>query len=498
MSEFKRQHPIAAVSKVIDLIRQNFITILILIFIGTSNTEGYFLYFLGGGFAVALIGGLFGWWVFRYRVHQDELQIEKGVFVKNKIYMSKDRIQVIDITEGLLQRMFGLVQLEVKTAGGGTESATISAITREEAENLRTELRKKHTGDQDHPDQKGEQPNRQAGDKEEEILASWKLSKRDLVAAAFTSGNFGLIASILGAISGQLDEFINEESIEYMYEMLPGYSNVTMIVAVVLGIILISWTLSFLGVIFNYSDFKLEKTTKELIISTGLIERKHITVPFDRIQAVRFVEGIFRQPLGYGMMYLESAGFDQSQKGRSIVIAPYISKHDVTAFLKDYIDIDHDPEEKIKPPAKALFRYIRRPNYLLLIAIPVLWFLLDYGWLAVVLIPMMGYLGWKRYKDAFISFDQELLELRYRVVSRTTAFIKRKRIQHIKLTQNPFQVRKELLNLHAMVASGAGGLNLEVADLDEHDCYRVFNWITSGEVTKPLNDGRTKEKIEEA
>lgn len=478
MSEFKRQHPVAAVSRVIDLIKQNFITVIILLFIGTSNSEGYFLYFLAGGFVLAFIGGVFGWWVFRYRVYEDELQIVKGVFVKNKLYMSKDRIQVIDITEGLLQRMFGLVQVEVKTAGGGTESATISAISRDEAEKLRSELRKKNgIVSEDKQEMEGEH------EAEEEVIASWKLSNKDLVAAAFTSGNFGLIASILGAISGQLDDFINEETIDYIYEMLPGYSNVSLIIALVLAIILISWTLSFLGVIFNYSDFKLEKNAKELIITTGLIERKHITVPFDRIQAVRFVEGVLRQPLGYGMIYVESAGFDQTQKGRSIVVAPYISGSAFKEFIQNFIGIEHQPEEKVKPAKRSKFRYIRRPAYFLLILIPAVWYFLDYGWLSLGLVPLMGYLGWLRYRDASISFDEQLLKMRYRVLSRTTALIRRNRVQNLELTQNPFQHRKDLHSVIATAASGAGGMNFEVADIDDQEAFNIYQWVV-GEYPK--------------
>src|SRR6056297_437521 len=174
MSDFKKQHPVAAVSQVFETIKQNFITIIILLFIGTSNTEGYFLYFLAAGLGLSLIAGVFGWWVFRYRIKDDELQIRKGVFVKNNIYMSKERIQVIDITEGLIQRLFGLVKVEIKTAGGGTESATISAISREEAEALRTELRNKNG--QSTADSEDDLEEEQAD--EDRILDSWKLPNK--------------------------------------------------------------------------------------------------------------------------------------------------------------------------------------------------------------------------------------------------------------------------------------------------------------------------------
>ena len=472
MSDFKRQHPVAAITRVLEGIKQNFITILILLFIGSSNTEGYFVYFLLGGFAITFISGLFGWWVFRYRVYEDELQIRKGVLVKNNLYLSKDRIQVIDITQGLLQRMFGLVKLEVKTAGGGTETATISAISREEAETLRTELRNK---ERLNPSDDSADEERVTED--EKVLDTWKLSTRDLVFAAFTSGNFGLIASILGAVSGQLDEFINEETIDYVYNALPGFSDLTLIVGIVVAIIIISWALSFLGVIFSYADFRLEMTAKELIITRGLVERKHITVPFDRIQAVRFVEGIIRQPFGYGMIYVESAGFDQSQKGRSIVLVPFMASENVSTFLHSFLTEYMEPEYDITPPRRSLWRHLRKPSYILLPVVPMAWYLMEYGWLSLLLIPVLTYLGWLRYRDAALALGEKVLRIRYRVLSRTTAIIKRNRIQNMDTTQNPFQQRKKLENISVTAASGAGGMSFEISDIDNGDGLRALNWL---------------------
>ncbi len=486
MSEFKRQHPVAAISKVLTTIKQNFVTIVILLFIGTSNTEGYFLYFLLGGIAITLISGVFSWWMFKYRVEGDELQIKKGVLVKSNMYMSKDRIQVIDITEGVLQRMFGLVQLEVKTAGGGTDTATISAISRDEAEAMRTELRNKRNGsaspgqDEDIEDSETDA----YAENEDEIISTWKLSTKDLVYAAFTSGNFGLIASILGAASGQLDEFINEETIEYVYEALPGYNDVTLIVGIVLVIFIISWALSFLGVIFRYSDFRLEKTSEELIITSGLLERKHITVPFDRIQAVRFIEGVIRQPFGYGMINVESAGYDQTQQGRSIVLVPFISASNVSAFLNEFLEEYDEPEYSIKPPKRTLFRYLRRPNYVLILLVPIVWYFIEYGWLSLLLIPLATYLGWLQYRDAAVGLGDRILRMRYRVLSRTTALVKKKRVQNIESSQNPFQQMKNIQNLKAVAASGAGGLGLEISDLDNEDSFNILRWLVSNPETK--------------
>lgn len=481
MSEFKRQHPVAAITRVIDLIRQNLVTLIILLFLSSTRSDGYFWYFLAAGFVIAFIGGFFSWFTFKFRLEDDELQIHKGIFVKSKLYLSKERIQVIDITEGLLQRIFGLVQVEIKTAGSGTQSATISAISREEADELRRELRKDSTAAEADPEAAFSEMNAGEHSEASQILATWKLSKRDLVFAAFTSGNFGLIASILGAISGQLDQFINDETIDYIYEMAPGYSNVTVLITLIAAVIFISWLLSFLGVIFRYSDFKLEKTQKELIISSGLVERKHVTIPFNRIQAIRFVEGIFRQPFGYGMIYVESAGFDMNNNERSIVLAPFISSSAFSGFLNTFLPAFSEPEFHISPRKKSIFRYIIKPNYLLLTSIIAAWFVWENWWILLLFIPVFALLGYQRYRDAALAISEDMLRMRFRILARTTAIMFRHRIQKLEMRANPFQRRKKLKNLIATAASGAQGIDFEIKDLNESDAFEAFNWITTEE-----------------
>ena len=477
MSEFRRQHWAAAVDRLFTAVRQNLVTFLILIFVGTRQAGGdYFVYVLIGTMALTFFSGIAGWYRFQYRISDGELQIKKGIFVRKKVYMAKERIQVIDVTEGLVQRVFGLVKVEVKTAGGGTESATINAMTFEEAEELKRELRNNNRVKIE-----GEELLEDEGvNTEEEFLDEWKISSKELVMAAFTSGNFGLIASILGALSGQLDAVITDETIEYIQGLLPGFNSITLVATVVIVILLVSWTFSFLGVIFNYSDFSVKKTEKELLIRSGLIERKHITIPFDRIQAIRFIEGVLRQPLGCGMLYVESAGFEQNVKERSIVLVPFISRSKMNEFFDRFLSDFHIPELDVHPPKRAFFRYLRRPSYILLVAILLAWYFWDFGWLFLFLLIPATILGWLRYNDAGLYFDSKLIAIQFRNFNRKTAYIRRKRIQVIEETVNPFQERKQISSLSVTAASGAKGIEFSINDLEKSDVSNIRKWLLSG------------------
>jgi hypothetical protein len=60
----------------------------------------------------------------RYRVDESGLRIRRGVFWRKVIWIPISRVQHTDVSEGPIQRSFGLATLTVHTAG--TEGASIS------------------------------------------------------------------------------------------------------------------------------------------------------------------------------------------------------------------------------------------------------------------------------------------------------------------------------------------------------------------------------------
>jgi putative membrane protein len=475
MSEFKRQHPVAAITQLLAIVKQNLVPIIIFGVLGTRNTDGYFLYFFLFGLVSALVLGVLGWFRFTYRVIDDELQINKGILVRKKLFLSKDRIQVIDITEGLIQRMFGLVKVEVKSAGSGTEGATISAITRPEALELRSILRAEKVLDSEADDAEEVVKEQTTIEQSEDVLAV-QLSSKHLFYAALTSGNFGLIASILGAISGQIDQLVTKENVEYFFNKIPLLGSANLVVSIIIFILIVSYIFSFVGVIFKYFDFKVEKKSNELHITTGLLERKHTTVPFNRIQSVRFVEGILRQPFGFGMLYVESAGFQSNNADGSIVLFPFIKKSKVEAFFGDFLSDLKEPEKEIQPPSRSMLRYIRRPMYLPVLLLGIIGFKWTPAWYFLSLLPLFAWYGWQKYKDAALHYDTRNLKLEYRRLAKHSVYVKKNRIQSSQATINPFQIRKKLATYTLTVASGAGGKDFSLVDFNNSTCQGLVEW----------------------
>lgn len=476
MSEPVRQHPVAALAKVVDIVRQNFITILIVLLAGGASEEAFFnLVGIGGVAVVLLVWGILDWLRFTYRVEDGQLQVSQGIFVRKQLLLSPERIQVIDITQGPVQRLFGLVELEVKTAGSTSKEAKISALSRKKALELQEILREavaraRPAANEEEALVEGEP---------EEAYPVHGLRMKGLLVAASTSGRFGIALSIVGTVFSQIDQVVPEEQmLEYARRLVPAMASANLILFSVLAVIAVSWLFAFLGTIIKFYGFQVEVRGEELVISRGLLERKQMTVPFNRIQAVQIKEGVLRQPLGYASLHLESAGYGD-ESGNSAALFPLIRRDEVDSFIAEVVPEYRAEAPRERPPAIALRRYMLRMTWFSLPFILPAWGWIPYGEWAWLLLPPAWLLGWAQYRAAGVGTDDGTMVLRSRLLGKSTAIVRKYRVQAAELKQNPFQSRHNLVNFQVTVASGSQGASFRVRELSRGTGMKFWEWTSA-------------------
>lgn len=484
MSEFHRQHPAAALANAFDIIRDNFITILIVIFVGGGGREGNFmLYWIIGTFLFLLVWGVISWLRFQFRVEEGELRIEQGVFIRKKLSLTSDRIQVIDISAGIVQRLFGLVAVEVKTAGSSSKQAKISALTREKAQELKTLLRKDINDAEEAQQAEAVQQRR-----------VYSLSPKDLLVAASTSGRFGVALSVVGVGFSQIEQVIpDEQMLRFVESVIPQSTDATMIIMTIVAIFVIAWLFSFISTIIKYYDFVVEVRENELMIARGLFERTQLTIPFNRIQAVQIKEGLLRQPFGYASLVIESAGYGEDE-GNSTTLFPLIAKERIFHFIDDVIpEYNTQITEQNKMPSVALRRYLLRMIWISLPVILLSWGTIPYGVYSWFLLIPALVLGYHQYKDAEIGRSDSTVYLSFRLLSKTTAIIKRYRMQACQVQQNPFQKRLGLSNFAIHVASGNQGRGFTVREVPQGKAMEYWQWLANGREIITTDDNGSEE-----
>jgi putative membrane protein len=239
--------------------------------------------------------------------------------------------------------------------------------------------------------------------------------------------------------------------------------------SVIILFVVFAWLLSFFSTLFSYGNFTLYVKEKELIITRGIFEKKRVTVPFNRIQAVHVAQGMIRQPLGYASVHIESAGYGDESGTGSIVLFPLIRKEKILPFLNDVLPGYQKEMSGLSLPRRSLRRYLFRSAFFITVATAVLYYTLDLNnWIWLIPVLSLGW-GWLKYRAAAIGMNGSAYILRSRTFSKTTAFLKKNRIQDVTVSQSLFQRWRNLCTIQVHVASGDRGRVFSVRDLEMQD-----------------------------
>ena len=463
MSSEKRLHPVAMIIGALSTLRRwigglVFPGIVLLMSQGFSlRTVALFLLAVIVVAALAAIWGFLSWRATTYVVTGNSFRLKRGVFQKSERTIPLDHVQSVDTVQGVIQRAFGVYEVRIETAGGGTgePDASLSALDRTAARSLRREVegtRRERVEDSGGP----------------AVLR--RLSTGDLLIAGATSGQIGVAFSLLAVGSQFFDDFLSDAFVRRLIETLAPNWLMVLLIFVPVGLLL-AWFLAIAGTVLAYADFTLSREGDFLYIKRGLLERREATIPLARIQAIRVTEGVLRQPFGLAAVRVESAGYGEDA-GVSTMLFPLLPRDEVQEFLAAAT-----PEFAVNPalqklPRRALRRYIFRAmvGYLLLaLVVAVAWLVVFgsfLGLLAFLLVPPSALYGWLSFKDSGWAFEKDRLVVRYRSLGRKTAVAPRRRLQRREVARSPFQRRLRLATFLAEVASGSGGSALRVTDLD--------------------------------
>ncbi|WP_258832639.1 PH domain-containing protein [Peribacillus frigoritolerans] len=477
MSDPKRLHPIAVLLNIIKSIKELVIPFLLVVVIPGKNEgiPGWIQPLVIAIIILFIIGNAFLQWLrFTYRIEEGEFRIESGVFVRKKRYIKFDRIHSIDISEGIIQRVFSLVKLNIETAGGSQADAVLSAISKSDADRINAFISEEKNAYNPFDSDKDEVADNEFAVKSSSVF---KQTLPQLVAMAATSGAVGVFLSGAVAFISQFDEMIPFERIFKDYEEFIEMGTFILTLFALVALLAV-YVLATLSMVIKYASFTVIKTDEEIVISRGLLEKRRLTIPIHKIQGIRIMENLIRKPLGLATVYIEYAGGSMEDKeSLSIMLFPLIRKKHLQEKILEILPVYETDAEMTPIPKRALSRYVfRKFLYLIPIIGVLVWFFRPWGYLSFLLVPLAIFWAYMQYRDAGWSIEGNLLLLSSRFFSKQTLIMQRSRIQSITYKKSWFQNRKEIATISASIKSGVTSRVGMVADVEEKDCLIIKSW----------------------
>lgn len=456
-------------------------------FQGESKSDGHWTsfipYIIGiSALVLVLVSGIIKWKRFVYWFEEDELRIEYGLFVKKKRYIPFERIQSLNYTESILHRPLKLVKVKIETAGSGNSDeaeAELTAITKAAATRIEKELAEAKKRKQSIIFD-GEHEIDGETIQEEHLSRAvpiFKMTMKDLLVLATTSGGIGVLFSGLAVFLTQFSDLIPYERIyeEVMVFWKFGFFIVAISMFVVL---LLAWVVSVILTTLNYYQFTIWKDEEQIVLTRGLLEKKKVTIPLGRVQGIRIVENPLRQLFGYCTVIVESAGGSLSEKDQKIRLFPLIKKKKMNEHLENiFPQLNVEPNWTFSPKRAKPFYYRIDFIWMVPVITAVSYFYFPYGLLSLLLIPVLVLFGLWQHQSAGYSIVGNQLSMRYRGFSKYTFMMEKKRMQSLEMKQSPFQKNRSLASIETTIKSGLLGATAKVEHLESKDVEKVMIWF---------------------
>lgn len=267
---------------------------------------------IGAGilFLSTSVSGVISFLMYKFRVHNQHVEIHHGVFQRRYTNLPLWRIQNVKIERPFYYRPFGYALVVLDTAGSGKEEAKIVAVPEDYAEALKKQVLYEKAlhdeGDLDclpNKDLSDEQsssfPTPRTRDKavvsshsNEEVLN--RRSVKDIIihgitnnrvwiilgaAAPFYDDVFGLVSEWLADKGLQLNQLVGEQTVAWWQFGLYAFVILMMLMALVA-------LLSVGGALFTFYGYTLSRTGDRYIRRSGLLNKLEVSMRASRIQMI--------------------------------------------------------------------------------------------------------------------------------------------------------------------------------------------------------------------
>lgn len=467
---------------------------------------------------LAVVGGLILFQAlryhrFRWRVDGNAVVIEEGILLRSRRVIPLDRIQAVDLEQGLVHRLLGVVELRIEAVGGRESQARMAALGPEVAEELRRFLldRRRVTGLGTEEGASASSltstiPLRDVGVGE----VRWsRVSSGELVLAGLTGGRVGVMAAVVGFITQVVPDewwpFLFGEALGRAPDFSTG-EGLRMVLLILALVLLVAFLLSVGATVSAHWRFSLSGSDDALVVRRGLFTRHRDTLPFRRIQAIRFEENLFRRVFGLGAVRALTAGrAGSAEEGGTNVLLPLGRREELhglalraVAAAAEGVGGQEAPAsvpggkgeiEELREGGAALFpalrsmpRQARKRRVVRAFAVAFLAasatgsaaLLRGWGWPEAAGIMGFAFLGlllvgWMVAEGAYRSLGwsdcHSFLVVREGVFNRRTTLVPTNRLQALETRANPFQRAAGLATLQLWVARPGVGLPPRAVDL---------------------------------
>ncbi|MCM3631030.1 PH domain-containing protein [Paenibacillus glycanilyticus] len=478
----RRLHPIYILFPLFNTVKGLLPLIIITLLQGVNWAElnGYIYLGILASVTLLMFLGLLGWRKFSFTVEEDRIVIRKGILFRDEKTIYFGRIHSINLEQPLLQRLLGVTQVKIETPGGNKKAeGVLAALTDKDARQLQKLMLSTVDPQAEAVLQNVEGPKDQGRSLPEvHDIPKLQLSAGQLLLAAATSLNFGLVAAFIAGVISLADDFISELA-PNLYSRLyeestsvdPSYTVIAIIAVCGLAF---AWLLSLVLYVIKFSGFAADKQEEQISISYGLLEKKVHHFDSRKVQAVIVQEGLLHQWIGFAQIQLQVVSSDKMER---LMLHPFMPVKSIDSVMACFVPQFTAAQVQAAAPKRAYFDYVWKGLLITsLLCAVIIYFFHNQGLWSLILLPLAAAWSWSCLSAAGMKLENGQLTLRKRNLARITYYMRRPQIVSMTARRTKGQQKRELLSISAHVLGSMQAYR--VFCLEREDVERVWDWYS--------------------
>lgn len=393
----------------------------------------------------------------------EEFIITEGVFNKTKTAIQLNKIQQVNINQSFVQRLIGVYELDVDTAGTNKKEGAIKAISHVLALELKSrllenEVKKSISETEDSLFKKSiEKPL-------EEEHPFIKISFLSLLKIGITS-NYGRSISLLLLFFITVSDYIKKITGRDVFhdENIESYVDKNFVIQTFLILILLLLAtvlmINLVRIVFKYYDYNITRQKGSLLLSFGLLNTKSTIIKPEKVQITTVTSNYFQKKMNILELKIRQATSGEKEERKSAIEIPGCSESESDVILQLLF-------RKIPKKGVMLKPNFRKLGFSLFLSIglPLSGFgafgygimpvVFEYSYLVPIYIILVGLVQFFKFKNNRLFIDDHFIIKQSGAWDISTEIIEPTKIQAITTSQLFWH---EKLNIGSITLHTAGG-----------------------------------------
>ncbi|RPA31014.1 PH domain-containing protein [Shewanella frigidimarina] len=407
------------------------------------------------------------WRKFRFRLHNHQLEVKRGLIFTKKDEIPLSRIQNIRYEQPFYFKPLSLGTLVIETAGSKKDEAHLAALDTLQAQTLkRLLLNLSHTK----VTSTDELPNVNSQQNIDNTQPIVRKSLADLVLFGFYQNNFIWFAVIAGPIAGQIDwDKIFDSPLAqqfWLWVQQQTHQNIglqtIMLIVALFAIYSLFSLISIVAAILKYHPYQLDKHDDTIQRSGGVISHQQDALAIKRIQLVQVQQPAIARLFNRWTLYFKQVkGHEVEQKTKQHMLVPSVKSTEIESLLASIPQLSGGASalpNSYKPiHINWLTKRIVLPIFPAIVLTIVGYYghhsleFFEFTWFAATMIMLAIYIRYKQW--GYVVADKVIWQHSgfFGQQWKRVAFEK---VQHVKITQTKSQKHAQLAYVEIGLASG--------------------------------------------